>query len=137
MSETPAEDCELVRLGIVGLRLDDVDATNVVVFFFNLLACFLFLPSVVLELPGSWELVPLPLSPSSSNSDPAGEACGETNRAVGRGPEAEGPLGFFRMGCKGLVKGVVAPLFGLDADISEVVLTSLYTLESEGLGGEG
>lgn len=30
-----------------------------------------------------------------SSSDPGGE----TNRAVGRGPEFEGPLGFFKMGC--------------------------------------
>lgn len=64
-----------------------------------------------MELPGTFGSPPavvtvvvlvddatsLSLLPTSSASDPRGD----TNRAVGRGPEAEGPLGFFRMGFPG------------------------------------
>jgi hypothetical protein len=44
-------------------------------------------------------VLPEDTSPSliSSSSEPAGD----TKRAVGRGPEAEGPLDFFRIGCRG------------------------------------
>jgi hypothetical protein len=41
------------------------------------------------------ELVPTGESGSVSFSD----SCGETKRAVGRGPVVEGPLVFLRMGC--------------------------------------
>jgi hypothetical protein len=140
MSEAPAEDCELVRRGIVGLRLDDVEATNVVAFFFDLLPCPFLFSSFVLELAESLELtlgavavvevvVPLSLAPSSSTSDPVGDA----NRAVGRGPEAEGPLGFFRMGCKVLVEEVIASLFGFNVDTSEAACMPCE-LDSEDFG---
>lgn len=60
--------------------------------------------------------VPLPFPLLSSTSDPGGD----TNRAVGRGPEAEGPLGFFRIGCKILVEDVAELLFGFDIEAPEV-----------------
>lgn len=54
------------------------------------------------------------------------------NRAVGRGPEAEGPLGFFRMGC-----GVFAENVGLDfcfdAEIKETAWTP-PDLEADDIG---
>lgn len=34
-----------------------------------------------------------------SGSVSLSDSCGETKRAVGRGPEVEGPLVFLRMGC--------------------------------------
>ncbi len=43
----------------------------------------------------------LPDETSSSFVSSLSDAGGETNRAVGRGPEADGPLDFFRIGCGG------------------------------------
>jgi hypothetical protein len=38
---------------------------------------------------------------TSSSLTSSSEPAGDTKRAVGRGPEAEGPLDFFRIGCRG------------------------------------
>ena len=110
VSDPPVADCELWRRGIAGLRLDAADATIVGPFFLGgpVVGVF-FLDSLVEELVGTFssppeatvvlldEVTSLSLLPTSSASEPSGD----TNRAVGRGPEAEGPLGFFRMGFPG------------------------------------
>lgn len=104
---TVAEDCELTRRGIAGLRLEAVEATNPVVFFLGVaLLAFLF-SSLAVELVEPLEsslwwtaVVPDKANSLSFPSLPSpSEPGGETNRAVGRGPELEGPLGFFKMGC--------------------------------------
>ena len=46
------------------------------------------------------EAASLSLLPPSSASEPGGGG-GDANRVFGRGPEAEGPLGFFRIGFPG------------------------------------
>jgi hypothetical protein len=76
-------------------------------------------------------VVMLPLAIFSSISDPAGSA----NRAVGRGPEAEGPLGFFRMGCGILTEDIVDLLSGFDAGVTERACT-VIGLEADD-SGEG
>lgn len=69
----------------------------------------------------------LPSSCSSSFAD----SCGETNRAVGRGPEDDGPLDFFKMGWAG---------GGLEA-LEDMLFSPLLSFaEDEALGtgiGEG
>ncbi len=75
--------------------------------------------------------VVIPSRSALSSSTP--DSGGDTNRAVGRGPEAEGPLGLFRMGRGGLVKDVVGLGFGFDADAKEVASAS-GGLEAEDLG---
>lgn len=93
--ESP-EDCELFFLGSTGLLLAAaVDATNFLPwdFFFDgdATGCRISNPGVtVLADEGA-----LSFSPSSS------DGCGDTKRAVGRAPDVEGPLGFFKIGCDG------------------------------------
>ena len=76
------------------------------------------------------------------------EPGGETNRAVGRGPELEGPLGFFKMGCGCFVDVGVdfvdfGPLFGPGSGgpptgVSGLALTlGADSAFDSGLGGEG
>jgi len=95
-SEAVDDDCELGRRGNMGLRLlAEVVATNFLdvcaVFFSDFAAgggggCGCLSDTAVL---------PDEAAPSSPESG------GDTNRAVGRGPDDEGPLVFFRIGCKG------------------------------------
>lgn len=92
-----AEVCELAFLGSTGRRLAAPVATT------NLFPCtFFFGGEAVGSRISSAGVTVLPdeavsLSLSSSSSD----GWGETKRAVGRGPDDEGPLGFFRIGCGG------------------------------------
>ena len=110
-SDPPVVDCELWRRGIAGLRLEPADATNVGPFFLGGPPVVpFFFDSLVDVLPEAFgaplaevmvvlveEATSLSLLPTSSVSVPGGD----TNRAVGRGPEDEGPLGFFRIGFPG------------------------------------
>lgn len=96
-----------MRRGIAGLLLEAVEATNPAVFFFGVVWVVFLLSSLAVELVERLEspllftaVLPdeagsLSLLSLASPSDPGGD----TNRAVGRGPEFEGPLGFFKMGC--------------------------------------
>lgn len=91
------EDCELFFLGNTGLLF--AAAVEATIF----LACDFFLDGEAtfgtccrISNAGVMVLVEegaLLLSPSSS------DGCGDTKRAVGRGPDVEGPLGFFKIGC--------------------------------------
>lgn len=54
------------------------------------------------------------------------------NRAVGRGPDVEGPLGFFSMGC-GVLAEDAGLGFGFDADTKEVAWTP-SDLEADAIG---
>lgn len=106
-SEPVADDWELCRRGIAGRRLEDEDATKAPVFFLDKpLVIFLCLSFAARLACFDWDAaVPWALADesaslsfvSSSTSDPGGE----TKRAVGRGPDVEGPLGFFRIGWDG------------------------------------
>jgi hypothetical protein len=92
-----AEVCELVFLGSTGRRLAAPVATT------NLFPCtFFFGGEVVGSRISNAGVTVLPedaVSLSLSSSSPDG--WGETKRAVGRGPDDEGPLGFFKIGCGG------------------------------------
>lgn len=96
-SEGPAEEYELVFLASIG-RLLPLEATNfrpaAVTFFLggDLIAARISRPGVIV-LPDE--------GISSSFSASSSDACGDTNRAVGRGPVVEGPLGFFKIGWGG------------------------------------
>lgn len=97
------DDCELGRRGRAGRLLDAVvDATN----FFEaagFLSVFAGDVDFVEDRTSGFFIVKPPdgtsssAFPSPSPSDP----WGDTNRAVGRGPEFDGPLGFFKIGCDG------------------------------------
>ena len=113
----PTEDCELRRRAISGRRFDaDEEATNFFVvpgdFFLSALAgerldvCFISSP-VVAVLPDDPSSLSLVASSTACSIFSSSESWGDTNRAVGRGPDAVGPLDFFKMGCRG---------GGLDAD---------------------
>lgn len=120
------EDWELTRRGIAGLRLEAVEATNAVFFFLGVVLLAFLFSSLAVELveplesplwltavlPDEASSLSLPSLPSAS--DPGGE----TNRAVGRGPELEGPLGFFKMGCGCFAEddGVLFEAFALPFD---------------------
>lgn len=101
LSRDPAADNigerGLVFLGNRGRRLVAAVevATNVLIavggFFFE--AIIAISSPVVAVLPEDGNS----LSLSSSLAD----SCGETKRAVGRGPDEDGPLDFFNMGCGG------------------------------------
>jgi hypothetical protein len=95
------EFCELPRLGpITGRRLFALDATNRFVdcpLFFTgegtvAVECFISSPLTVVL---SDEVI------SGSFSSSSGESWGDRNRAVGRGPVADGPRDFFKIGCAG------------------------------------
>lgn len=94
-SDTP-DECELFFLGSTGrLFAAAVEATNFLPWAFFLdgdaTCCRISKPGViVLAEEGA-------LSLSASSSD----GCGDTKRAVGRVPDVEGPLGFFKIGCDG------------------------------------
>lgn len=60
----------------------------------------------------------LPDDESSSLETSSSESCGETNLAVGRGPDVEGPLDFFRIGCGG---------GGLDDDDDRVSFVACFS----------
>lgn len=131
ISEVPAEDCELVLRGIFG-RCLDVDATIPGLFltiwarpFFR--SSFVVGPPAIPELAGAVDPSRLLSSSSFPNSG------GDANRAVGRGPEAEGCLGFFRMGCRILVEDVEDLALGFDSGVKPVAWTTT-DLEPEGLG---
>jgi hypothetical protein len=93
------DDCELIRRGITGRLLAvEAPATN---FLVDPVAFFLAGEGAGLRNSRPVAAV-LPddtiwLSGSSSSADSGGD----TNRAVGLGPDDEGPLAFFRMGCEG------------------------------------
>ena len=100
VTSDPVDDWELGRLASAGRLLDaDELATN-----------FLAdpVPDFLSDLVGggrgriSWPATAvLPDEPSSSFLASSSDAWGDMKRAVGRGPEADGPLGFFRMECVG------------------------------------
>lgn len=95
----PAEDCELGLLGNAGRLLEAlVDATNffVGVPLFSNFAGEAEAGDGRISIPVFAVLVDEGSPPrvEASSSDPGGE----TNLAVGLGPDVEGPLGFFRIG---------------------------------------
>lgn len=98
-----AEDCELWRRGMAGRRLEAVDATKAPAFFFGAVAGGFLRSSLVVEISGALASAPLGGAACASPGDDSSssDSGGETNRAVGRGPDVEGPLGFFKMGCEG------------------------------------
>lgn len=100
---TVAEDCELWRRGIAGRRLEAVDATKAPAFFFGAVAGGFLRSSLVVEIPGALASAPFggAACPSPGDGSSSSDSGGETKRAVGRGPDVEGPLGFFKMGCEG------------------------------------
>lgn len=108
--------CELCRRGITGrFFFVALVATNP---GFFLVVADDFLSAFVFSTPTdeggcttTWEFEPADETGSVSCSD----SCGETNRAVGRGPVVEGPLVFFNIGC-GMTVG------GLDKLEDELVL---------------
>lgn len=119
ISDPVADDCELGLRGIAGRRLEvDELATNFLLpgatTFFSTLGGTTRIsapPVAVLPDDTSWP------SLLASSSDPRGEM----NRAVGRGPDAEGPLGFFNIeaGGGGLEDDGVCPVRGCgDGDSS-------------------
>jgi hypothetical protein len=108
-SDPAVEFCELCRRGMAGRRLDADEATKAADFFLGvppvdflgfsfaldpLESCF----KSVTALVGVLSEVANSLSPISSSPSDLG---GDANLAVGRGPDVEGPLGFFRIGCAG------------------------------------
>lgn len=98
---TSVEDWELGRRGSTGLErlLAALDAVN----FLPVDADF-FSPFTG-DFTGRRICSPfaavLPDEVSSSFGVSSSESWGETNLAVGRGPDVEGPLDFFSMGCGG------------------------------------
>lgn len=93
-----AEDWELCRRPRAGLRREaELDAMNfrpVGVDFFSLLADNGAGPLCI-----SRPVPPvLPEDVSASLAASSSDSCGEMNRAVGRGPDADGPLDFFKIG---------------------------------------
>lgn len=61
--------------------------------------------------------------PSLVLKSSSADSCGDTNRAVGRGPDFESPLDFFKIGCGGGGRDEEADS-SLIADWSEISLTS-------------
>lgn len=98
-----AEDCELWRRGIAGRRLEPVDATKAPVFFLGTIAGDFLRSSLAVGIPGTFASGPFggAACPSPGDDSSSSDSGGETKRAVGRGPDVEGPLGFFRIGCEG------------------------------------
>lgn len=129
-SDAPFDDCELDLRGIAGLLLDAEEATKVVGFFLFFIIGPLLLSSRIVEVLESLELtlsaaasrfktVLDSVSVSVAISSSASESGGDANRAVGRGPEAEGPLGFFRIGCGALTEVVEGLTFAFKAGLPE------------------
>lgn len=107
-----------------GLRLEAVEATKVVFFFGVVLVAF-FLSSLAVELVETfesplWFTAVLPDEARSASLLSSSDPEGETNRVLGRGPEFEGPLGFFKMGCGCFVEddGVDFVAFDLPFDLA-------------------
>ena len=113
-SEAPAEGCELDLRTIPGRLLDVVDTMNAVAFFLGLVDRPFDFSSLAVGGPRSLAVLTVMVSSSIPGSG------GDTNRAVGRGPEAEVPLGLFKIGRGALAEGVIDLEVIFDTEAEEV-----------------
>lgn len=116
--------CELVLRTTAGLLLAEaVEATN-----FLGVAGF-FLEGDMMGARFSYEGVTvLPDETMLASSSSISESGGDTNRAVGRGPEVDGPRGFLRIGWEG------GGLAALDEELLDALSASI-ALSGSGLSG--
>lgn len=96
---------------MAGRRLVAEDATKVGAFFLGVLVDGLLFSgfNVGVDPPADalvstaelTAVLPDEAASLSRESSSASDSFGDTNRVLGRGPDAEGPLAFFRIGCGG------------------------------------